>query len=61
MELMPIMEPPGGDCVDICKAADWQVKNEPERLVVRVLVRREGVILGGVSYGNGRGEDGIYI
>lgn len=37
-----IMEPPEGDCEDICVAAAWTAKNAPDRLVVMVALKREG-------------------
>jgi hypothetical protein len=46
MDEMPIMEPPGGVCVDIWRAADWQARKAPVRFVEMVLVRRVGEILG---------------
>lgn len=44
---MPMMLPPGGDCWDICSAADWVVRKDPVRFVVRVEDQREGVMLHG--------------
>ena len=40
-----MMEPPGGDWVDICFAPAWMVWNAPVRFVVRVEFQRSGVIL----------------
>jgi hypothetical protein len=45
MEDMPIMEPPGGDCLESWWAAACTVWNAPERFVFRVLDQRCGVIL----------------
>ena len=45
MEEMPMMEPPGGDCDDICVAAACTVLNAPVRLASRCLAQSWGVIL----------------
>ena len=42
---MPIMLPPGGDWVDIWRAADWTAKREEVRFVVIVDVIRSGGML----------------
>lgn len=46
-----MMEPPGGCWVEIWVAAVWTVLKVPVRLVVRVEVQREGVMLWGLVSG----------
>ena len=38
MDEMPMMEPPGGDCEAIWRAAAWVLKKAPSRLVRVVVV-----------------------
>jgi len=45
MDEMPIMEPPGGDCMESWVAAAWTVLNAPVRFVVRVRDQSVGVML----------------
>lgn len=45
MDDMPIMEPLGGDWVDMCVAAAWMVLNAPVRLASCVFAQSWGVML----------------
>jgi hypothetical protein len=49
---IPMMEPPGGDWVDICVAAAWTLLNAPVRLADMVWFHRSGVMLRCVSFEN---------